>query len=68
MALTSERTSITSVFQKKAQERLFPNMNHSRIVNIVGPSYRTKDVLEKFEEAKKTNIMLPKLGNLNYLF
>ena len=28
-------------------------LHHSYIVNIVGPSYRTKDVLEKFEESKK---------------
>lgn len=28
-------------------------LHHSHIVNIVGPSYRTKDVLEKLEESKK---------------
>ncbi|WP_369126797.1 sigma factor [Sharpea azabuensis] len=28
-------------------------LHHSHIVNIVGPSYWTKDVLEKLEESKK---------------
>jgi len=28
-------------------------LHHSHIVNIVGPSYQTNDVLEKLEESKK---------------
>ena len=41
-------------------------LHHSHIVNIVGPSYRTKDVLEKLEESRKRNMMPPKLGNFKF--
>ncbi|WP_419188123.1 sigma factor [Sharpea azabuensis] len=51
-SLVSENAMIDYV-RKCASAILDRLLHHSHIVNIVGPSYRTKDVLEKLEESKK---------------
>jgi len=51
-SLVSENAMMDYI-RKCASAILGRLLHHSHIVNIVGPSYRTKDVLEKLEESKK---------------